>query len=129
MKGHHGMSALVFASGETNIPYNTHKPPSRDKHPVTVTPNLLQLLDKLFVFGDVSKLPLAVAISFQGPVRGGSNDQMDGLVRKKGKLACIGLEQVVLCRDLLDGDFDLGEKIVIFGDMGDLGLWVVEGQE
>ena len=54
VQGDNRVTSLIFATRETNVSYNANQPTARDQRRVTLIPDLVELLQKLFVVSDVA---------------------------------------------------------------------------
>ena len=62
----YGMPPDILAAGEANVANDADESAPGDEDAEDLSPNLLQLLDKLLVVGDVARLPVTVSWSRRG---------------------------------------------------------------
>ena len=67
-----------IASGHADIADHAHQPPTRDKGPENMPPNLFQFTQKCLVILNMPQLIGILIVPFEIPVRWGSNDEVDG---------------------------------------------------
>jgi len=66
--------------GHADIADHTHQPPTGDKGPKDMPPNLFQFTQKCLVILNMSQLIGILIVSFEIPVRRGSNHEVDGFI-------------------------------------------------
>jgi hypothetical protein len=71
---------------------HTDEPSSGNEDPENVFPNLLQFLDKGFVFIYVAKLVRVLVITLQVPVRGRGDYEMDRLIFQEGQIPGVSID-------------------------------------
>jgi hypothetical protein len=55
---------LILSTRNANIAYNTANPPTWHEHTCTFTPDLVELVQELFIIFNVSELPWMLVVLF-----------------------------------------------------------------
>ncbi|CAA9446417.1 MAG: hypothetical protein AVDCRST_MAG14-448 [uncultured Rubrobacteraceae bacterium] len=74
------MPSLVTSSGETNISDYANNSSSGHKHPIAMTPHSVKLIHESFIVFYIPELVWMIVVLLEGPVRWGSDNQMDRIV-------------------------------------------------
>src|SRR5437588_3588215 len=91
------MASGIFSTREANVSRNTNQTATWNQDAKNLMPDLFKLLKELFVILDVAQLSIPIIVLFKFPVRRRSKNQVDRLIVKKAKIACIALNQSVSC--------------------------------
>ena len=88
------------------------------------SPNLIQLVQEGVILSDVSHLPFADVVLFQGPVGWRRNHKVDTFKGKKVDASRVAAIKVMLCRKLLQFCFYRRDYLRVLSDPGEIGLMV-----
>ena len=88
------------------------------------SPNPIQLVQEDVVVSDISHLPFADVVPFQGPVGWRRNHKVDTFRGKKVDASSVPTIKVMLCGKLLQFCFYRRDYLPVLSDPGEIGLMV-----
>src|SRR5690242_10782510 len=91
------MLALICATRKTNIAHHTNQTPAFDENSKTLTPSLIEFIQKVIVIFNVTHLLWLVPITLQGPIWRRSENKMNALVGYKREISCVVPIDVMCC--------------------------------
>jgi hypothetical protein len=71
------VATLVLSAGKADVAHNADETASRNKDIEAMLPNPVQLREERLVVGDIAELAFGVTILLEGPVRRGSDHEVN----------------------------------------------------
>ncbi len=84
VKWNNRMTPAILPTRQANITDDTDEPASRNENTETVSPDLVQLLQKNIVIMHGAQLIAVITILFECPVGGRRDDQAHGMIVQHG---------------------------------------------